>query len=321
MKQNKMNKMMVVVLLAVSLVVALAPAALAAGDATGQFTIPSAPQDLIVTPDATMTPQVLASIDVTVTDFDGIGDISKVEVVFYYSSDGSAVGDPLSLSADAQNVAKMTWDSGSWTMAPAGTTWSIETATCVSPSGGTTGTWTFSFKPGTVATETVGSAKWRAYAKVTSSNGLGDATSAIQVDMNINLEIAIGSTIDWGDVLPNSDFGANEEGSIGVTYVSNGDYEALVGASATWDGTPDDATLDDTGVCAGTNEFALKAAADGVLASAVLVDTAGSSIDNAGTQTSEDGNIVSTNALWLKLAEDFDTGTYSGSITYMIVNR
>ena len=55
--------------------------------------------------------------------------------------------------------------------------------------------------------------------------------------------------------------------------------------------------------------------------SAVQVDTSGVSIDATGTITSENGNTISTNTLWLKTADTFGIDTYSGSITYIIADR
>ncbi|MCX8126447.1 MAG: hypothetical protein N3E40_04860, partial [Dehalococcoidia bacterium] len=80
------------------------------------------------------------------------------------------------------------------------------------------------------------------------------------------------------------------------------------------------AILDASGSCASTNNFALKADDTATLASAVLITTGGVLIDDTGTITSETGDTVNTNTLWLKLADEFDKATYSGTIYFTIVN-
>jgi len=307
--------------------VALVPVAgvLADGQVDGEFTIPSAPRDLGVSPDASMTPQQQAEIDVTVTDYDGMSDIDQIEVVFYYSSDASANGAPLSLSADAQNVAKMVWDASSgWSLTPAGTTWSLVTGSCSTPTlnaATTTGTWTFAFEPGKVATRTDDPARWRAFAKVTSVTGSEtvEGTSATTVVMVHYQEITItaGGSVDWGNVIPSSDYAANQVTGIGVNYIANGDYTASVMSDAAWN----TAVLGSDPANLGDNEFALKASEDTTLGNAVQVDAAGVALDSAGAQTSEAGVTQSDNTLWLKLGPTFDVGDYAGHITYMMANR
>lgn len=307
--------------------VALVPVAgvLADGQVDGEFTIPSAPRDLGVSPDASMTPQQQAEIDVTVTDYDGMSDIAQIEVVFYYSAAGSANGAPLSLSVDAQNVAKMVWDASSdWSLTPAGTTWSLVNGSCSTPTldaATTTGTWTFAFKPGKVATRTNGSAAWRAFAKVTSvtDSETVEGTGSQLVAMNHYQEITItaGGSVDWGNVIPNSDYAANQVTGIGVNYIANGDYTATVMSDASWN----TAALGADPANLGDNEFALKANEDTTLVSAVQVDAVGVALNSAGVQTSESGVTESDNTLWLKLGPTFDVGDYAGHITYMVANR
>ena len=90
-------------------------------------------------------------------------------------------------------------------------------------------------------------------------------------------------------------------------------------SNASWGGS---SSLDSTGACASPDEFALRADDTATLGTAELVDTSGVIIDNTDGQTTEDGDEVTANNLWLKLASTFSAGTYnSGVITYIIAGH
>ena len=131
--------------------------------------------------------------------------------------------------------------------------------------------------------------------------------------------------VDWGSVSPGMDFiegDPSEEGNINVTYIANGAYDEKVAASSPWTNVSANATLDPTGNCTNENEFALKADDTGTLSSAVLADITPTytAIDVSGNQTTEAGDTVNTNALWLKLAATFTEATYNGNIYYQIAD-
>ncbi|MDD5094431.1 MAG: hypothetical protein PHV74_08650 [Dehalococcoidia bacterium] len=77
--------------------------------------------------------------------------------------------------------------------------------------------------------------------------------------------------------------------------------------------------MDEDGSCSDANQFSLMAYPTDTMGSAVLVTEAGTTTATGLTQTDEAGNHVDTNALYLKLATAFPSATYTGTITYAIV--
>jgi len=317
-----------VLILATALSLLLAPLALAdTGSATGSFSIGNEAPSVTSVGLSAMDPQVETNVTVDVTDFNTMGDIDKVEVTLYYSNSGSVDPTPPTL-ADTQECAILTWERGAspeWSIsAGSPTTWAINDTTSSAPSDSlTSGTWTFEFTPGKVATETTGSAKWFAYAEVTDSKSITDDGDSSGVLMSWRGEITVNTgSVTWSNVAPGSDFNAaaNEQTGISVNYIANGDYDEKVSASGSWADGGLTATLDEDGTFSGGNEFSLKANDEAVLGTAVFVLTAGNTIDDSGGLTTEAGDTVSANTLWLKLATSFKNGTYAGTITYIIEN-
>ena len=304
---------------------------------TGTFTINAAPSvDAVTMADTSLTPQSNHVITVDVSDADSIDDISQLVLKLWYDTDGGTVSETEfnNATANAQTAAVLTWTkSGQSAVAPvltpAGTTWSLVSYTVPSTPAHFSGTsfqWSFTIKVGKVATETNGLDRWQAAAKATDLAGASDFNyDATNATMNWYGEISglTSVTVDWGTVAPGLPFnGPGSQQSIGATavYIANGAYDQKVKSDATWLGNTYTATLDPTGATASNNEFALKADDTATYASAVLVDTVGVTINDTGVQTTEIGDSVANNTLWLKLASSFDKDTYSGTITYIIAN-
>ncbi|GAH53177.1 unnamed protein product, partial [marine sediment metagenome] len=104
-------------------------------------------------------------------------------------------------------------------------------------------------------------------------------------------------------------------------YIANGAYDKKVAASTPWTHGSSSATLNTDG-SPGANQFSLKADDAATIDNAVLVTAHPTyiSIDDSGTQTTEAGDTITTNTLWLKLGESFDDITYSGAIYYQIAD-
>jgi len=326
-------------LLAIVLVVSSVVPAFAAtsGPITGTFTINAAPSvDTVTMADTSLTPQSNHVITVDVSDADSIDDISQLALKLWYDTDGGTISETEfnNATADAKNAAVLTWTkSGQSAVAPVltpgGTTWSLVSYTVPSTPAHFSGTsfqWSFTIKAGKVATETNGTDRWQAAAKATdqaSATDFGyDATNAT---MNWYGEISGLSSVavDWGTVAPGLAFnGAGSQKSIGAaaTYIANGAYDEKVKSDATWAGGTYTASLDVTGATASQNEFALKADDTATYTNSTLVDTVGVTVDDTGAQTTEAGDSVASNNLWLKLSSSFDKDTYSGTITYIIAN-
>ncbi len=186
-----------------------------------------------------------------------------------------------------------------------------------------TGDWILAFKIGKVATESVGVADWDFHVDATDGTFLTHGKALTDKSVLWYGQIQVNTpNVDFGTVNANTGFAdnINEVHSISVRCVVNGDFWGQVKSSATWTGATHNATFDSTGVCDTPNEFSLKAYADDTFASAVQVTTAGVQVAPQ-SQTSEAGLAHDTLTLWLKTAPVFDIDVYSGTVTFMVVNR
>ena len=273
-----------------------------------------------------MTPQVEYNVKVGVTDNDNLSDLSTVKVTIFYDSDGAYSSEDVPSTGNTQTAAILTWTNGgspAWTINPgSNTSWTIESDNCVAPTlTNTTGTFEFHFKPGKVATENTGSAKWHIYAEADDGIATGDNYSANN-DMNWYGEVTdITSTTSFGTVGLGSE--ATISGTVSVTCISNGAYDEQV-KSGTWSGQTSGTTLDlhtsDTNP--GTGQFSLKADDDATQAGSVQVLSASYvTIDDTGTQTGESGDTVSTNHCWLWLGGlGIPDEEYQGIIYFQIAD-
>ena len=279
-------------------------------NSVGLFSTGGASQD-------TITPQQEQVIKVDVTDNDTLNNLTTITVTVWYDSTGSATRPTV---VDPKTCAIFTWtkSGGTYTM-PSNGTWAILTGLTPTLSA-TNGVFEFHFKAGKVATEeTVGTtSQWRIYAEA--SDGTASASnSQAGRKMAWYGEVDTSAAVNWGTVTANSDFPANKQTGISVTYRANGNYTEQVAASSPWSGG---ATLN-AGGTPGGNAFSLKAWNSDTYGSAVLVNNSPTytALDITGTQTNEGGNPVNNNTLWLKVGTPFNTGIQSGTIYYQIVNR
>lgn len=287
-------------------------------------------------PLTSMTPGTAYRAKIVAGDANTVDDIDQVRVAIVFdSTDSDPTTDP-GETGNTQTLACLKWvkSTDTWSISPTGgtpaTTWSITDTSCTKPAdmNATQGTWEFYFTVGKVATEGIGGSGndgWDLFGEVndevTSVELWGDRDLA----MDWYGEIAVNTeNINWGTLTAGTGFsdGINEQGSISVTYIANGNYAAQVQSAATWSGASYNATFDETGACAYANEFSLKAFISDTYTSAVQVDdTTGVTIDSTGVQTDDDGTDVTSNTLWMKLASSFQGDTYQGLITYIIANR
>ena len=319
------------------------------GNITGTFGINAAGaaapvMDIVkYDPGTSMTPQeeTDCEIKVKVSDADTLADISSLVLKLWYDSDG---GDPTesefhnaSADSNGQNCAVITWThSGiisNVQLTGGGTTWEVNPTklpSLLADFAKTTFEFKFKITPGKVATETTGSAIWQIAAEATDSQGQTNEWSSNSYDaegaiMNFYSEIVVPSgsdaTVDWGNLTPGIDFDDSYMPFGTVSYICNGNFDREVRTDAIWHGAGgDDAILDETGACLNPQEFALKASITGNLADAELVKAADNVVIGSGTQTTENTDDITTMTLWLKLASSFENDTYSGTITYTIVN-
>lgn len=279
----------------------------------------------------TMTPQVEYNIKVTVGDANTLDDLNTVKVWIYYDADGTFNSSDKVDPGNTQTGAVLTWtnaDPDTWTIDPTGggTTWALVEVNCSSPTlTGSSGDFEFHFKPGKVATESVGDAEWHIYAEAYDGTATANANQEGR-EMAWYGEITVTTeTVNWGSVTAGTDFAEgdpSEEGSISVTYLANGAYDEKIAAAETWTGAPSGTATLIPGGSPSANQFSLKADDTGTLSSAVLVniEPTYTAIDETGTITSESGDTVDTNAIWLKLGSPFTSATYSGTIYYQIAD-
>ncbi len=275
-----------------------------------------------------MNPQIEHAVKVTVTDNAFLSDLSTVKVTIFYDSSGTYNPTNIPTSGNTANSAILTCTVGatpSWSIDPGSdTTWSIVSGNCVQPAlSVTSGDFWFHFKPGRVATATTGGARWHIYAKAVDHAAAAGDNYQANLTMNWYGELTMNtSSVSWNAVSPGSGFGTgvNTHTGVSVTYVANGNYKTQVMSSSAWTGAGSNAAFDNSGNCASPGQFSLEANATGTFPGS-QVTTSGADIDLSGVQTTEAGATISTNTLWLKVAQVFRNSIYSGAITYTIASR
>ena len=333
----------IVIVAVVSLLVV--PAAYAAST-TGSFSAQASPptvDEIVVYSDAACTVPVDSSAGMTplteywakatVTSKNKLSYLSSVSATIYYDA---TAGHGAPGGADTQTCAILTWSSSGTTWAISSgspSTWAIETADCSAPVSlnGKTGDFIFAFKPGKVATQTVTPAVWDAEGKATNKATPAQTGTHYYNDMAMYFygEVAVTGVVDWGAVdlgLVYEDDPPNPQDVSNVNYIANGNYDENIKSGATWTGGVETVTLDESDPAgnppAADGQFALKADDTATLASAVVVKTTASAIDQTGAITAEAGDDVTTNNLWLSLsAAGIAPETYTGAIYYEITNR
>jgi hypothetical protein len=335
------TKLPITVALIAVLSLLVVPAVYAAeGTTTGSFGAKSTPPSVdaigiytdigCTTPALSMDPQTEYYCKVTVTSANKLKHLSTVEVTLFYDDTGDPVA-PTTPDTQTCAILTCTVDPEAWAIqSGTPTTWSINSGNSSEPAdlNGTTGDWIFAFTPGKVSHESTGTDNWDAQGLATNKNSetgdLYDRDTAMNWYGEIDVTTA---SVDWGPV----DLGLlfadadNPETDISVNYIANGDYEEDV-RSTDWTGavSGDTVALDETGGDPPSNpgEFALMGNDTNALGSAVIVQTSYNATDDTGTITSENGDDVNTNTLWLSLsASGITADTYSGSIFYQIANR
>lgn len=330
-----LRKVLAIVLAAAMLLTLVPALALAAEDSmSGTFKCNATPSVTSVTlTETAMTPQTEYSVTVALSDADNLSDLTTVVLKVWYDSDAGnpSEGEYDSASADTQTCAVITYTLSGDTFAidpSASTTWVLGTCTALEAGekSATTGDCIFDFTPGKVATEAAGGANWQVAAKATDS---GSQTA-------FGYDSTPGATIAWyGELAVNPtsvDFGTLVKGTAfagctpqtvydtsGVNYIANGAYDEKVKSSSPWGGATLYTTDTDPASMPADN-FSLKADDTATLGTAVMVDTTGVAIDETGGLTSEDGDDVDVNTLWIQLASSFSSGQYDGTVYYMIAD-
>jgi hypothetical protein len=276
----------------------------------------------------TLTPQEQwTTITVPVAYGEGLSHINYVEVKLFYDSAGNDP-DESGFSADVHDCAVLSWTRsgywGIWAIEPSGTTWALDTSWwgCSKPSDySTQGNWVFVLQIGKVATYSGGAADWDIYAEAVSDEAATGYDYLRDLEMNWYGEVSASTvSVTWSDIVPGSGFSdTTKQTDITVTYISNGPYYQKIAASTPWTGGGLNALLNTSGT-PGSMEFSLKADDVDNLGTAVVVTDYPTYVAiYVGTQTSESGDEVSTNTIWLAIGTIRES-TYTGTIYYMISN-
>ncbi len=318
------------------------PAAYAAGEGTttGSFGAKSQPPSVdaigiftdigCTLPAVSMDPQTEYYCKVTVTSHNKLKHLDTVEVTLFYDNTGDPAA-PTTPNTQTCAIMTCTVDPEAWAIqSGTPTTWSINDTDSSEPANleNTTGDWIFAFTPGKVAHESIGTDNWDAQGLATNKNSQTGELYDRDTAMNWYGEIDVTTaSVDWGPVDLGLQFADadNPETDISINYIANGNYKEDV-RSTDWtgSGSGDTVALDETGgdPPSADGEFALMGNDINALGSSVIVQTSYNAIDDTGTITSEDGDDVITNTLWLSLsASGITPDTYSGSIYYQIANR
>lgn len=292
----------------------------------GDYTAPpkvgtqiSAGDPITISP-SSMTPQEeWTTVTVPVQDSDTLADVDEVRVKLFYDSAGTDPSES-GFSAAVQTCAVLIWTRGGspeWDIAPASTTWAINTAGCSKPlDSATQGNWVFSFKVGKVATHSPSTDDWDIYAKATDSGSQTGEDYLRDKEMNWYGEITVNTaSVDWGSVPLGTGFtdDATNRVTASVTYICNGNFNKQVKATSPWGSSPTVTLV--ASETPGSGEFALKADDDLTLAGAALVSTSYATF-GTGTQTDETGVTEANNGIWLKTGSSGITSgvNYDGTI-------
>lgn len=251
-----------------------------------------------------LTPQQEYDIRVTATDLDGIGDLESFYVKFWFDSSGTETTEAdydsyvLTRDLSQHDCAVITWDD-----AYAG--------------------WAYIY-----AVSTGFACSWALDSDYFNIPTPEQRSNPEYITHEFTYRVKIGKV-------------CRATSGVDIHYISNGNYYQQIKAETVWEsqgGSPD-AIL--SAHAAEPNTFAMKALNNIQLNYAVLVDPGGGWVtipydihgQQHGTITAYSGYVVPANTndstvypypantLWLKLNPEFAKDTYSGIITYGIVNQ
>lgn len=364
------NIMILVIVFMLTVVNALPAAAADEGPVSGSFSlkVPPALTGLQVYTDSALTtvatglqPTKTYWVKVSVTDNDGLGDLSSLKVVMFYSEAGEPTISTVDWKATyatslPETLEVLMWDreTNAITHTLDGTTWVVSdsaehplpTADKIAP-GTTTTSYDFVFqvKIGKVAEETANTNinKWQVAAVALDANNYttysifsDKGVFGLSMDWYGEIIIPANAIIDWGPVksgLLMSETAAAKAPSVGgvpvtIAYISNGDYSdgvKVTSSNLTWKAGTSGVTLKTNHLNA-ANTFSLKVKkglpAKLVGAIPVWENSYIAFTSENGIITSESGMQDGNYTVYLGLSSNITyPGTYTGAINFVIANR
>jgi hypothetical protein len=329
-RRRFLGLVMVAAMVVTTLLAAMLPALVSAADTgtmSGSFALgnsaPTIDEVLVVshadnsTALTSITPQTEFIIKVQITDANTWADLTTCNVtIFYDSNSDNSTADIPAVSATDCALDVFDQDASTFTLTPGSTTWSAASGSTYSASTVQQGWICYHIVPGKIARQTT--KDWDLYVSVQDDEG-GTATSYSAKDLQMNFygEVTTSDSVSFGSVAAGSTYAANKVTGKSVTYISNGAYDEQVAADSAWGSATLDATDNPS-----ANQFCLKANDVDAAGSYVQVDTTSSyaTIDDTGVLTTESGDPVATNTVWLRLGSPFASGTYTGTIYFKIIN-
>ena len=184
----------------------------------------------------------------------------------------------------------------------------------------------FRVKIGKVARMTMDASKWQIafvandadiyeYHKINSNAGM---------DMEWYCEVESPEQVQWGNLragIDYNDFGSKQRIS-GIRYIANGDYIEQVRFDNNWNDSQGESEAVLVQDPINDNEFSLKINSIDDLDTAKQIPSDGSFLvtDGVNEPTDHNGTIKDEYHIYIKLSEQFDTGNYTGNITFGIAN-
>jgi hypothetical protein len=286
---------------------------------------------------SSMTPQVLYYAKLNITSINQLRYLKEVKATLYYDSTGAHSGPG---AANTQTCAILTWTAAgdTWAINTGGpTTWAIVGGDSSHPdvtptSHLTNGDWIFYFIPGKVATRAPETGnpvpRWDAQGIATNNNNQPSTAIYLVTEktMECYIEISVNGGVNWGDVplgltFENATYNPQPHttDNVTITYIANGNYESDI-KSDNWTAGSEIVGLSTGDPPSNPGEFALKAFSSNTPASAVVVTSGYTPMDQTGTITPDvTGTPISGNRLWLSLSTTgILPGLYSGTIWYQI---
>lgn len=344
--------------IAVVLMMALVPAtAVFAADVTGSVTSNNnAPGITSVTlqaaggtPTSAMTPQTEFLLEIVATDDNTINDIATIDIWVYHDTTAGAGAPPGVPTWDSDDCAIYKWTKAGnvWSMENSTivTSWAVTTGNCVTPGTftGTSGTWKLSFKPGKLAVESTGvdTNEWNFKVTVTDaaptsvSNQL-EVLNSMAAYSEISMDVGVTPIVFGGAGINLGMTGyITSPGDLNVTsqVLANDAYALQSNTTTTWTTGTVTIALNVSGTAGATGEFGLNiddaSTGGGIPTTPQAVTTSANTITghttDARVATNASANEATANQdFYMSLglsAAGIPVGTYSGTITFTVVNN
>lgn len=316
------------------------------GEVSGSFNVGADPTTIKAVNLTSLTPQVTATLTISVQDADLLTDIQAIEVNSVFDP-GDADPNDATLSATGSAVdskATFTWSkaspfsSSAFTLTgPTSSTWNVVSTTNPGDGTGTSGDFVLQFTPGEVAafgTGGVGNDGWDVYVEVNDSTSTDVASSNTGVGTSSLADRSVGAfasvsvdptNVSFGTLTANSSgnpITTPGDGDFATTTISNKTHALAIQSSSTWTDGTTTVSLDVDG-SPGSNALSLRADDDGTIEDAQFLTASAADVNGHSTDardTIEAGTTVDI-AAFLDLGAVAASGNpFEDTITMTVIN-